>query len=814
MASNTLNLIDRANGIQSELPNMEYTLGKGLLQPFNNTNSGSRKIMQGIQKEQTLQIIDAEPPLIESGYENQFGEYSSPFVRSDSNYICVKKIYKNPSYYYLIGYDITNQILHCFRRKSYEHLTENYGYSIDNSFLDSLNPNDTIPKGAVVSKSDSMDPYNNKCDGINLTTAYIACALTIEDPIILSESAAKRYKSPFFSKIQVIINDNDILLNLYGVGNEYKSFPDIGEKVKDGILCAVRRERKDDEALYAQSYDMLRQLTMSDECLISKGDGTVIDIDVYCNNPEKINSIYNTQVAKYYKRQMEFYQDVVMTVDSFMKSHNNAKMSYEMSKLYTMCKNASSGTLFIKDKVFNNIVMEIIVREDKPLMVGDKITDRYGGKGVISAIFPDDHMPMYQRYGEWHSIDAIYNSSTVVNRENPGQLFETELTFIASKILDRIHSYWKTLAPIYPDTTMNDAVTYGEELILNYLDIVSPDEAASFRNLIQKESMQSMYMLITSCIEADGIATVVHPISGNMNIDKLNALYKQFEWIDQDDIYVLQRGSNGEYRRILARRPLVTGKKYIYRLKQIAEEKFSAVSLASTNIKSENTKTKANKLHKSPIPKTPVRMGNMEIGNLCHADVGQVVAALMLLSSSPGARRLHEQLLTGDPFDINIRLTDNVASRSAEIINAYLKTIGLRLKFKKSPKKLLRAMKLCPVEVLPKIPEKLIEPVLTTPYYIKPDEVIALSKKLSKVIDKQSKLITAIEIIPKEEQGDPDRYLKMKKEDDLVTLVLKLAQKSESKEELEKKIKEYDPNKVEKKLTKVVEFWPVRYYPD
>ena len=49
MATN-LNLTEIANEIEKNLPSGEFTLGKGLLQPFNESNSGSRNIMQGIQK--------------------------------------------------------------------------------------------------------------------------------------------------------------------------------------------------------------------------------------------------------------------------------------------------------------------------------------------------------------------------------------------------------------------------------------------------------------------------------------------------------------------------------------------------------------------------------------------------------------------------------------------------------------------------------------------------------------------------------------------------------------------------------------------
>ena len=36
-------------------------------------------------------------------------------------------------------------------------------------------------------------------------------------------------------KIKVNINDNDIPLNLYGDFERYKSFPDLGEEIKDGL---------------------------------------------------------------------------------------------------------------------------------------------------------------------------------------------------------------------------------------------------------------------------------------------------------------------------------------------------------------------------------------------------------------------------------------------------------------------------------------------------------------------------------------------------------------------------------------------------
>ena len=105
-------------------------------------------------------------------------------------------------------------------------------------------------------------------------------------------------------KVEVKINDNDILLNLYGEGKVYKTFPDIGESIKNHILCAVRRELKDEEALFSQSWDRLKDTMMNDKKYIV--DGTIIDIDVFCNNPDKLTSVmYNSQIKYYYDQAKE-----------------------------------------------------------------------------------------------------------------------------------------------------------------------------------------------------------------------------------------------------------------------------------------------------------------------------------------------------------------------------------------------------------------------------------------------------------------------------------------------------------------------------
>lgn len=71
-----------------------------------------------------------------------------------------------------------------------------------------------------------------------------------------------------------------------------------------------------------------------------------------------------------------------------------------------------------------------------------------------------------------------------------------------------------------------------------------------------------------------------------------------------------------------------------------------------------------------------------------HLGMEVVIINLMLNSVSPMGRRQMEALLTGDPYNVDIKLTDDCTNRNAQIVDVYLKTLGLKLVFIKKPKKI------------------------------------------------------------------------------------------------------------------------------
>jgi DNA-directed RNA polymerase beta subunit len=449
----------------------------------------------------------------------------------------------------------------------------------------------------------------------------------------------------------------------------YKVIPDIGEDVKNANLIGLRKEKKE-ESLFSQSIDRLRKFTMSDERRQVRGK--VIDINIFCNNTEILDTHYYAQLKLYYNellRQSTEIQKMLLPFES-----QGFKFSYELEKIYTNAKRVCNHDQYIDKRPFSNIILEVVVLEDLPMLVGDKAANRYGGKGIVSSIWSNEHMPRFKNgNGEYEQVDVIFNSSTMINRENTGQCFELSLTHISVAIINEIKT---------GKYTLDEAA----DLIYKYINFCSPEQAEQFNEYRRTATQEDFMFYIESIVDDGAIDLSMKPISDVMTIDKLDAMYKAFPFVKQNELEVAIESSNGSTRYVKSRKPVVVGKQYIYRLKQFAEEKFSATSLSATNIRNENTKSKAKKDFKELYPNTPIRFGNMETNNMNHIGADAVIINMMIHSLSPQGRRLVESMYTEDPFHIDIKLDSNSRNRSAEIAATYLKTIGRRIVFNKIKK--------------------------------------------------------------------------------------------------------------------------------
>ena len=675
---------------------MEKMIGVGLNMPYEAENSAARKNMYSSQYQQHVCLVRQEIPYVETAYENKFGQASSSFIKADRDWRVFAKIEKFSNkpghHYYLILIDEYNN-MDVIERISYCHNSETYGFLYDNEYLDSLKTGAVIYKGDTLKKSKSFDEFNNFSSGVNLNVMYVADSRTTEDAIQASKYAKKKLARTEFKDVTILINDNDIPLNLYGDANSYKFIPDIGEEVKNGILCGTRTE-KNDEAFFAQAAERLRVPMIND--VTFKAKGQVVDINVYCNKDiaTSSNGIYEGQLAFYANDYKRFCNEMVNLLKNYI-DNTDYHISYELGELYTMCEDVVKGKQFFKDNAFSNIIVEIKLFEEAELEEGDKITSRHGGKGVISKIVDDDLMPRIEGTGE--RVDIIWNLATCFNRENVGQLFELSTNFISKNIVNRmlkgnydvedcisiIHKFYNYLSPEFANAFLEEITNNPPEIPHRelYPSKLGYDDYSEYISDSDARTIDTLSSVLTE--DMDGLYVALKPISEALTFERLVEMYNDYSWIKPSFLEVPVIGSRGQVRFVKSQKPCIVAKQYIYRMKQNAEEKHSATSLSATNIRNMNSKSKASKMYIRIHSNTPIRFGEME-SNIFKAMGAEIDCInMMLYSNSPIGRRDTAQMLT--TYTFNVTLSEDAKSRSAEILNSIIKAMGVKFVFEKIP---------------------------------------------------------------------------------------------------------------------------------
>jgi len=84
--------------------------------------------------------------------------------------------------------------------------------------------------------------------------------------------------------------------------------------------------------------------------------------------------------------------------------------------------------------LLNKKQIKIDILQKRKIKIGDKLSGRFGNKGVISRIIPEADMPFLQ---DGTSVDVLLNPLGIPSRMNIGQIFETLLGFVGSSLNKR-----------------------------------------------------------------------------------------------------------------------------------------------------------------------------------------------------------------------------------------------------------------------------------------------------------------------------------------------------------------------------------------
>ena len=687
---------EKYNLIQELLKKNEELKGKKKLALVGQGDfTGGNNVMRGTMNikhhTQHLAIDDPEFPFFYDGKENIVGEHSSFYSRTDKEYKLINVVKKydglmkgksyNALYFLYCKNDDSYTVV---ERKEVENLTESFGFNYKNDYLDAAEIGETIPKGTTLYSSTSYDEYGNVSVGVNGRILYAVHPGVQDDAIIVSESFAKRMVATNVTSKTIPINENTILLNLYGKDGEYQGLPNIGDVIKNGIVAATRNVKE--SRMFSDMRDAsLKTINQQgDQIFYCEDDCEVVDINIYCNNPNiKVNKV-NKQLIQYYNDARWFYTDVYKTCKKIIKS-GSKNIDKEIHRWMRKAMNYldTQALWAFNDNIFSNLMVEILLRKKEPIKVGRKIVGRHGNKTVVCSIWPDEEMPYLTRetytdeYGVVHAkgvrerVDLITNPLAIINRTIPMVMTEGSNTFITD--LTRKHM-----------ATM-DNIDDQKDFMIDIISILNPRQGKEVSDLYNSLSDREKKKFIEDSISLNK--------DGTLRTD--NGMYVRWEHFN--DEYKLRDAIIKVYDKypdvfkpynIFIPKPKwgrdiyigqdCVGYQYIMMLKQSGENGFSVRSAGAISDESLPEKSHDNKIGKLWHSEKPIRFGEYESPNfmiITNPEDFALVTALYR-TSIDGRRFMYESILSDDgQYEIPAKFT----SRSAEIMQVYLKSLGVRM---------------------------------------------------------------------------------------------------------------------------------------
>lgn len=428
---------------------------EALLTPFANKNSTPRLAMfKSALGHSVAPNKDPDRPLVDS-------KYSANLVISSDNYKSkglvtllnridkyVHGIHTESTFFY---YDHGTDKVEIEVVPEYERFYK-FGYRIKSELSD-MQINETSSEPMYTRYTFNMDPNDGYMNyGRNVKFVYSSSKDVGEDSITITKDLANRMALDFMDEVEIIYSpESHILKNLYGTYDEngnaiYKPFPNVGEELTREVVFAVTDMNEN-------SYLAINEeVNDSDNAKYVHKGALVYDLTVYSNEILK-----NEFLEELRKTQMDYIRQISVAISKIMMSPFAEKLSDDLKYKSDRYKSILNGNLRVgKVSLRNKVYIKMKTVIHRPLDIGDKITNRDGGKGTVGKIV--DHITVGGK-----KADALINLTGTINRENAGQFFEKEI----NTLNERVQEYL---------IVSNDSIDIKYSNLIKFIDLANQED--------------------------------------------------------------------------------------------------------------------------------------------------------------------------------------------------------------------------------------------------------------------------------------------------------------------------------------------------
>lgn len=655
-------------------PEFQSTL---CLNPFGDQDSASRKQMYAGNMPQALSLITPTRRRTITGSERDHGKYCFTLTMPcDANVIEVinrvehtvghGSLKKNPETV-IIYEDIDTGEINYLCLPKYHSLHKRFGfrYKYNDEAMQMVYRGSNIPRGTQFAKPVTLSDKGEYMYGREARIAFMTLPPVIEDGAMISESFANSLATHIFEERVVSWGKEYYALNLYGDPNhpdEYKVYPDIGEKVRDdGILVALRRF-DDTTAPVEMTPQRLRQTDrIFDKFIRATPGAEVVDVKVHHNDDMQG---YNTPVGmefspkRYDVSQRRFYNRLLDVHRSLEKSRgkdlNISRALHRMLREAAVYINPSKEKrkLGYRKVDLDDWRVTITLRERVVPGMGFKLSDGHGGKGVVCQVTRDEDMPRDQ-FGI--PLDLIMDPMSLTKRMNMGRVTEPRINS-TSMMLDREIREALGLDPnqdFHEVATVADAMdNASDELVdklfdrlMGYYKILSP----RFHDLIagQKDFYRRGHVAV---VAQEGTELWLPTDNDVVYVDVLGELAAAGYHPNYNHVQI--KTPRGKW--VPTKKKVMVGSIYIILLEKIGRD-WSAVASAKLQINGVPSRISSTDRYSSHGRLQPVRIaGETEVRLFLMAIGGVAVRDLLDQSNNPASHRqvIESILLAQQPTNI------------------------------------------------------------------------------------------------------------------------------------------------------------------
>lgn len=621
--------------------------------PFLEKDDPTRLQMAASQMRQSIALEKFEHPMVRSGCENLFVDYTQ-FIKKAKEDGVVAKITEN---FILVIYDSGQpELIDISLRPIYDINFDMYNIKVEEN--DKIKKGDIIVEGFFI--QDGSIVFGN-----NLLTAIMPYhGYNYEDGIVISDRLVEEniMTSLHYVDLSFHLPESKILLDLKLDPDIYIPLPltmyEYTEKIKiyeknlqearnEEEIIKINKKIKKLEELKSKVYgpnvpyariqdEKIENFFRNELELFSPNNTKIADVQIYANSWSKTFPQFRHWIEQKIETQINRGRKFISELSEVLDS----RTTKELVRKHRLDR-FEAKKFKIKEEQFDGVYFKISGVFKRPIRVGDKLGNRHGNKGVIAKIIPREKMPIVEDYNK--PVDIILNPLGIISRMNLGQLNELHLSTTVSKIR-------KISLKMLEEKCSQSEI---KNFLRQYIEIIDNTENKWYS---QEFSRKLEEIEITKTFLEN--FTVIQPPFESLTFSQLEKAMEfageTFEKKIYDPILKIEN-------------EVAVGYLYIYRLMHIAEDKLSSRSTGNY------TKRTMQPL-RGRKNKGGQRLGEMEVACLIgHDAIANLQECLTLKSDDMIQKNMWlKNIIHASSEDI-----EDSKVESIRLLDCYLKVLGI-----------------------------------------------------------------------------------------------------------------------------------------